>query len=696
MSPAAPPAGAGPDARQAGTLTRSVWVRFPRWVSGRSWQAGTLVTDGYWLAAVPGLGAVLPLLAAIGGVAVAVVRPGFETSFTESLPLLIALAAVGVISTHLGIALALGFAVGEVLLSGVPWRLELSDGLAAEYGVLADPWVAALVFERGPTLVHVTVLALLVVGVPTVGRQLAQSVAVYLRGRRWVDLSIATLLMALATGIVANLWAAAAPQAVRPLWVFVAPWERVPTVPVEAIASLQEQNRAIAGGIVAAVLVRAALVGLLSVADRAGRIGAVERALLTPLDRQPRIGWFRDLLLATLAGLVGVLVLAGMVDDAWVLGVILGVLAATSLARAGRIGLPTRRFRAAVTRLPVVARFGLGLLIVQGMINATVGTSQPSGESFQFLIWPLLAGVVVLSVLLPRPPEDAESRHDAAPVPFARSAVVVLIAAWVWSAGAVGPAWAHNCQDFADCFNTVDAIVSGVTGVVFLLGMVAISFSPLGTALGLVEAVTGRDSFTGERLDPHLRFLGMLPFLRLGRAARGLRGAGPPPRVPRPTVPPPGRRLPGPGEATRRPIPEHVLRRMREGRAFNETRAPAYPANEVRLTNGKVVDSLVPGEEIVSRKHTQLAGVQPGTGRAYLNEIPNKYARGEDIADTPVNRQRYPDLVGESLDGRYVLEVPVQRSPVPRELLEQAARQKILVRDPAGRVYNLEHPGGWP
>lgn len=47
------------------------------------------------------------------------------------------------------------------------------------------------------------------------------------------------------------------------------------------------------------------------------------------------------------------------------------------------------------------------------------------------------------------------------------------------------------------------------------------------------------------------------------------------------------------------------------------------------------VDSYVPGEEIVSRKHTQLANVQESTAVGYLRELANTFGPGTIVVDTP-------------------------------------------------------------
>jgi hypothetical protein len=107
------------------------------------------------------------------------------------------------------------------------------------------------------------------------------------------------------------------------------------------------------------------------------------------------------------------------------------------------------------------------------------------------------------------------------------------------------------------------------------------------------------------------------------------------------------------------------------------------------LSTGKIVDSYNPGEEIVERKHSQLADIKPETAIGYVASLPHKYAPGEKIADTPGNRAHYPDLVGKALRGAMILEVPVQNAPVPPAILEKAAGLNVTIRDVNGKEYHL-------
>jgi hypothetical protein len=131
-----------------------------------------------------------------------------------------------------------------------------------------------------------------------------------------------------------------------------------------------------------------------------------------------------------------------------------------------------------------------------------------------------------------------------------------------------------------------------------------------------------------------------------------------------------------------RPDPE----RMQQGNDFDREQRGAYSDDQVRLANGKVLDSYTDGEEIVSRKQTSLAEVSPSTAEGYVNELLDKYSPGTPLADTPENIARYGE--GHRLEGDMILEVPVQQTPIPQEFGDWAARQGVTIRDFTGQVLN--------
>ncbi|MEU6773924.1 PrsW family intramembrane metalloprotease [Streptomyces sp. NPDC046759] len=153
----------------------------------------------------------------------------------------------------------------------------------------------------------------------------------------------------------------------------------------------------------------------------------------------------------------------------------------------------------------------------------------------------------------------------------------------------------------------------------------------------------------------------------------------------------------GAGESSggkRSEVPQWLRDKWNEGRQFNEDNWPRYPANEVYLENGKVLDSYRPGKEIVSRKQTQIWKIKPDTFRNYLREINQKYKAGTKIPDTPKARREYPQLIGKPLKGKYYLEVPVQSQPVPEWALREAADHNVIIRDVQGFVYRLPKGAG--
>lgn len=158
-------------------------------------------------------------------------------------------------------------------------------------------------------------------------------------------------------------------------------------------------------------------------------------------------------------------------------------------------------------------------------------------------------------------------------------------------------------------------------------------------------------------------------------------------------------------DRTREQIDEIAARRDR-GNSFNTEQESRYPHNEVRLEvpeGGKGhprVDSVVVGETIVERKHSQLAEIGEEAAIARINELAEIYHPGAKIADVPSNqavlaegRARF-GADGDRLRGQPVLMVPEQHAPVPRAVLEHAERAGVIICDPSGRVYSVAHPDG--
>ena len=143
--------------------------------------------------------------------------------------------------------------------------------------------------------------------------------------------------------------------------------------------------------------------------------------------------------------------------------------------------------------------------------------------------------------------------------------------------------------------------------------------------------------------------------------------------------------------------------------AFNKERTKFYPYNEIYLEAPKKainlpersptkhqyvrLDSYVPNKEIVSRKYTQLSEVSEETAIRYLKELSDKYAPGTKIADVPsnisgANAGIFKANNGKVLDGQMILEVPVQKEPIPQNVINYADKLRIKIRNTNNKLYN--------
>ncbi|MCS1350747.1 hypothetical protein [Mechercharimyces sp. CAU 1602] len=142
-----------------------------------------------------------------------------------------------------------------------------------------------------------------------------------------------------------------------------------------------------------------------------------------------------------------------------------------------------------------------------------------------------------------------------------------------------------------------------------------------------------------------------------------------------------------------------IARNIEQGNAFNRKMSTEYPNNEVYIENSKAPSGYVrlgsynpTTGEIVSRKYTQLADIQPQTAKNYINELKNKYPPGAKIADVKTQKKgadhQNDGLAGDTLKGEMILEVPVQKKEVPQEILDYASDRDIIIRDEKGNILN--------
>ena len=119
---------------------------------------------------------------------------------------------------------------------------------------------------------------------------------------------------------------------------------------------------------------------------------------------------------------------------------------------------------------------------------------------------------------------------------------------------------------------------------------------------------------------------------------------------------------------------------MARGVNFNKKVANSqiYPHHEIHLSNGKRLDSYDPvAEEIISRKATDLDKIKEETFRSYLSEFKEKYSAG-----TIIRSDKYPQIDGQPLKGRYILEIPASNADLPniQHFKDIAAEYDVTLR----------------
>lgn len=384
-------------------VTRFCWVDLPRRAAARGWEslAGVLA-DGHVLAGLGRVAGLLTLVSLVGGLVVGAYHPGFDVVFTESLPLVLTVLALGVLSAQLGLAVTLGYAIGDFFVQHTAWTTEAQPWQDVS-GVLGQPFLANLLVVRVPLLIEYGLLAALAVGVPVAARSLGASVSLRLRLPDGMLLAVSAVVMSLTAFVITRFWAASAPLVIRPLFTWtVDVGLGGGTMPIEPVEPIQTNEMWIARVAVLAMLARALVTWWLG-KQRATPVDRAEQALLAPLDAPPPARSPYRVVLRTFAvALGGVLFLAGMIESWWAAAVLACAFLLAQLVQSGDIPFPPRGWRRLVDRVPVLVRFGAVLLVVNGVAKAVLDRAIDE-ESFQLMVWPVALSILAMAVLVPDP-----------------------------------------------------------------------------------------------------------------------------------------------------------------------------------------------------------------------------------------------------------------------------------------------------
>lgn len=392
MSSSAPPT-----EQQAGeNRTRSIcewfWVRLPLLAQHMSRRLGAITGEGYYLAARPGTGALLPPFAFTLGLACGWFHPGFEQIVYQSWFVLGSALLLAALSGQLGLLFVVGYAFGNMFLgpatpSGAPSWTELP----LEVGV--------------PLLIEYLVLGLFLSQLSTVSKALARQVPLpkrWIGGRRFAALA---LLEAAAAALMVWGWVRALPIVLRPRFT----WSGAPE-PADAMVAIQQIALALAGMAAIVTLARLAL-------QHRTAFSAACRPWLDHLDRlrqsvpasaKPLVEHIPPLAALALQVLLGLGLMAGLMD-AWIDALV--ALAVLGIVQAARKGiLPVLGgWPALAARLPVIVRMlvGIAVLALAGPMLLWFFFGQASG--MRPLLFITLFSLVIFLLLLPPAPSGEKN-----------------------------------------------------------------------------------------------------------------------------------------------------------------------------------------------------------------------------------------------------------------------------------------------
>lgn len=385
-----------------------LWIRGPRAIIARFPGARGVIGDGHMLAAFPPLAVLAPLLVAGGAFAVGGGRLGFDDVYTESITLMGVAIALGAFSTQLGLVAVAGFGLGELFLAERSWSLD-SSPFGAD-GALSTGLIGNLARVRLPLVITYLLLAVAVVVIPRTGRALVAQLGRWRRIPPSLAWPVASGLFVIILWLALRTWVAAAPTLVRPRFTWL---DGAPTA--AAIGPLQEQGNVLVASGVAAGMVRQVVIGLsLWWEPFRNRVRAVEADPVAAdsgrprLPRPPSTGrrLAGDVTSATLATLV----LAGVLERAWLWALAFGTLFVVRLLRSGVIAAAVvERWKRTTARVPAVVRLVVLFLVVRLMTDAL---AQGVITSYTAIGLVVIAGAVLVFAVFPGTPAP---RGDVSP-----------------------------------------------------------------------------------------------------------------------------------------------------------------------------------------------------------------------------------------------------------------------------------------
>jgi len=405
IQPEAPP---GPP----GALARLAWVWWVYLVLAvRRLSAGlaTTLADGLYLVVWPLAAFLLPPLALLLGLALGATHPGYGTSFTESLPLLMLIVVLGTLSGHLGLAFLVGYAAGDFFVFNFDRLTDLVDAAQKVPGA-ADPPAAAwdLAVDLGrlwlPLLIQYSLMALPLTTFPVLTKTLLRALSFLARLGPWARF-VATAVHAALTFALVYFWTQSVPLLIRPLFTW-----REESIPAAAVSPLQTDGLILAVAGAVASLVRMSVQGLTTYEPRlrAAIDPAMERlgagAPVTPTTgRLPRI-------FGVLGRGLAVTLLLGGLYVSWVDWFALFLLVLLiEAARVRLLPIPLGPWPGILQRVPAILRIA-GTIAVTALLANALAARVQDAQTFRPLV--ILTGVALLVSYIFNPVSPSAPREE--------------------------------------------------------------------------------------------------------------------------------------------------------------------------------------------------------------------------------------------------------------------------------------------
>jgi hypothetical protein len=395
--PSEPPESAPPPASGAASTERltarlaKLWsLTIPRRLANKAPALADTFRDGAWTAVWPPVAAFAPVAGLVVGFLAALVWPGLEFSYTESLVFMMLVIAGAILSGPVGVMLLAGYAVGNLLFGEAYFSSSSYSNFLAQF---LTAW--------GGKLIVLALLAFPAVLLPPLARRMVWPIVQ--KAAPANRLAVRAALYAAVCGVLVFLWAQAMIVLVRPVFVLPSSGGQ-PTF--EAIHPVQNLwPWLVAVGVAAAV---GRVIVESRILRRSPRATAVAEAYrnwwaLAPRRSSP---WQRAPapVRALVVTVLGTALLAGTYErwfDPLIAAPVIAVLEAWRLGVLG--GLATG-LGGAIRRIPVIVRFVVAVVLAYGVAYLPVAALF-NASSLRPFLFGALASMAVFYLLL-SPPEE--------------------------------------------------------------------------------------------------------------------------------------------------------------------------------------------------------------------------------------------------------------------------------------------------